>query len=173
VSDFVLDASLALQWFLEDETDRQYSLNVLAGLAEDRALVPVLWFYGVGNGLLMAFRRKRIGFDQIEGFLARLKALPIQTAQQTPSEILELPLLAQTQGLTNYDTAYLDIAMRGGLRLATSDRLLRQAAAATGVDTLFRGKIEPRNFNRFRHFSAARAIGRRILTQKSGSANSN
>ena len=60
MSNFVLDASLALQWFLEDETDRKYSLNVLAGLAEKRALVPILWFYEVGNGLLMAHRRKRI-----------------------------------------------------------------------------------------------------------------
>jgi hypothetical protein len=50
VSDFVLDASLALQWFLEDEADRKYSLGVLASLSEKRALVPILWFYEVGNG---------------------------------------------------------------------------------------------------------------------------
>jgi len=54
VSDFVLDASLALQWFLEDEQNRKYSLAVLASLSEKRALVPLLWFYEVGNGLLMA-----------------------------------------------------------------------------------------------------------------------
>ncbi len=44
MSDLVLDASLALQWFLEDETDRKYSLGVLASLSEKRALVPFLWF---------------------------------------------------------------------------------------------------------------------------------
>ncbi|HEV3302289.1 MAG TPA: type II toxin-antitoxin system VapC family toxin, partial [Planctomycetaceae bacterium] len=76
MSDFVLDASLALQWFLEDEADRKYSLAVLASLSEKRALVPMLWFYEVGNGLLMAYRRKRIALDQIDGFLVRLKALP-------------------------------------------------------------------------------------------------
>jgi predicted nucleic acid-binding protein len=59
VSDLVLDASLALQWFLEDEADRKYSLAILGGLYEKRALVPFLWFYEVGNGLLMAYRRKR------------------------------------------------------------------------------------------------------------------
>jgi hypothetical protein len=42
VSDFVLDASLALQWFLEDEADRKYSLAVLASLSEKRALIPLL-----------------------------------------------------------------------------------------------------------------------------------
>ncbi|HEX9759775.1 MAG TPA: type II toxin-antitoxin system VapC family toxin, partial [Candidatus Acidoferrales bacterium] len=69
MSDFVLDASLALQWFLEDEQDRQLSLDVLASLAEKRALVPTLWFYEVGNGLLMAYRRKRFPLDQMDDFL--------------------------------------------------------------------------------------------------------
>jgi predicted nucleic acid-binding protein len=55
----------------------------------------------------MAYRRERIALDQIDGFLSRLKALPIQAAQQTPTEILELPALAQVRGLTNYDAAYL------------------------------------------------------------------
>jgi predicted nucleic acid-binding protein len=77
VSDLVLDASLALQWFLEDEAGRQYCLSVLASLSTKRAAVPILWFYEVGNGLLMAYRRKRITFDQIDGFLTRLKASPL------------------------------------------------------------------------------------------------
>lgn len=54
MSEFVLDASLALQWFLEDEADRNYAMAVLASLSEKRAVVPSLWFYEVGNGLLMA-----------------------------------------------------------------------------------------------------------------------
>jgi len=133
VSDFVLDASLALQWFLEDEADRKYSLGVLASLSEKRALVPVLWFYEVGNGLLMAYRRKRISRGHVEGFLTRLKALPIEAAQQTPSEILELPALAQSHGLTNYDAAYLALAMRLHLPLATSDASLRKAVGSAGA----------------------------------------
>jgi predicted nucleic acid-binding protein len=133
VSDLVLDASLALQWFLEDEADRKYSLAVLASLSEKHALVPMLWFYEVGNGLLMAYRRKRIALDQIDGFLMRLKALPIQVAQQTPAEILELPALAQVRGLTNYDAAYLAVAKRFGVPLATTDKDLRSAAAFVGV----------------------------------------
>lgn len=54
MSDVVLDASLALQWFLEDENDRNYSLAILSSLSEKRAVVPILWFYEIGNGLLMA-----------------------------------------------------------------------------------------------------------------------
>jgi predicted nucleic acid-binding protein len=131
VSDFVLDASLALQWFLEDEENRKYSLAVLASLSEKRALVPLLWFYEVGNGLLMACRRKRITLDQVDGFLWGVKALPIEAAQQTPSEILELPALAQADGLTNYDAAYLALAPRSKSPLATSDSDLLRAVAST------------------------------------------
>jgi predicted nucleic acid-binding protein len=133
VSDFVLDASVALQWFLEDEADRKYSLGILASLSEKRALVPVLWFYEVGNGLLMAYRRKRIVLEQIQGYLARLSALPIDAAQQTPTEILELSALARAHGLTNYDAAYLALALRLDLPLATSDQGLRRAAPAAGA----------------------------------------
>lgn len=131
----MLDASLALQWFLEDEADRKYSVGVLASLSEKRAVVPPLWFYEVGNGLLMAYRRKRIPLHQMEGFLTRLKALPIEPAEQSPAEILNLPALAQTHGLTNYDAAYLALALRLGLPLATTDADLRKAATAAGVRT--------------------------------------
>jgi predicted nucleic acid-binding protein len=133
VSDFVLDASLALQWFLEDESERMYSLEVLSSLSENRAIVPTLWFYEVGNGLLMALRRKRILADQVDGFLARLRNLPINAAQQSAQEILELPAIAQAQNLTNYDAAYLALAMKSKLSLATTDNALRKAAASTGV----------------------------------------
>jgi predicted nucleic acid-binding protein len=133
VSDLVLDASLTLQWFLEDEAGRQYGLSVLASLSTKRAVVPILWFYEVGNGLLMAHRRRRITFDQVEGFLTRLKALPIDAAQQVPTELLELPALAQKHSLTNYDAAYLALAMRLSLPLATTDADLLRAAGAAGV----------------------------------------
>jgi len=82
----------------------------------------------------MAYRCKRIKLDQIDGFPTRLKALPIETAQQTPSEILELPALAQSHGLTNYDAAYLAVAARFKLPLATTDNDLRRTAASAGVD---------------------------------------
>jgi len=81
----------------------------------------------------MAHRRRRITLDQIDGFLTWLKALPIDAAQQVPSDILELPSLAQKHSLTNYDAAYLALALRLNLPLATTDADLRKAAAAAGV----------------------------------------
>jgi hypothetical protein len=60
LSEIVTDASVTLQWFLEDEIDRGYSLAILQRLSQDSAVVPVLWFYEVGNGLMTACRRKQI-----------------------------------------------------------------------------------------------------------------
>ena len=136
MNDFVLDASLALQWFLEDEADRKYSLEVLSSLSRKSAVVPLLWFYEVGNGLVMAQRRKRIRPNQIQEFLARLRTLPIDATEQTASEILNLPQLAQAHQLTNYDAAYLALAIATNLPLATNDSALRKAAAPAGVKIL-------------------------------------
>jgi len=136
VSDFVLDASLALQWFLEDEAGRQYSLKILDCLTARRAAVPALWPYEVGNGLLMAHLRKRITIEQIDGFLTRLKALPIDIAPEGRADTLALPALALKHGLTNYDAAYLALALRLALPLATTDADLLRAATAAGVQVL-------------------------------------
>jgi predicted nucleic acid-binding protein len=65
-----------------------------------------------------------------------LKALPIEAAQQAPSEILELPALAEANGITNYDAAYLALALRFNLPLATSDSDLLKAGASIGVRIL-------------------------------------
>jgi predicted nucleic acid-binding protein len=96
----------------------------------------MLWFYEVGNGLLVAYRRKRISVGQIDDFLRRLGALPIEVAQQTPSSLLKLPALARLHNLTNYDAAYLAIAVGSNLPLATTDSALRKAAAAADVQIL-------------------------------------
>jgi len=133
LSEIAIDASLSLQWFLEDEADRGYSLSVLRRLSEDTALVPILWFYEVGNGLIMACRRKRITYDQAAAYLARVRQLPIAVDTLAIEKILDLPDLAITYELTNYDAAYLELAIRKRLPLATTDGALRRAAVKTGV----------------------------------------
>ena len=134
MSQWVIDASLALQWFLEDESERDYSLAILAKLEDNEAVVPILWFYEVGNGLTMAHRRKRITLGQVTEFLGKVATLPIQVGEQEPGAILQLTRLAQAHGLTNYDAAYLDLAARLRLPLATTDKSLRRAAEVVGVE---------------------------------------
>jgi hypothetical protein len=102
----------------------------MASVSSQAFPANVQWFRScgseVGNGLLMAYRRKRITFDQIDGFLMRLKALPIDPAQQVPTEILELPAIAQKHSLTKTDTVRFHRAMFNFAHCTSSEpRLVR------------------------------------------------
>jgi len=133
VSSWAIDASLTLQWFLKDEEDRDYSLAVLAGLRDRDAIVPFIWAYEVPNGLVMAHRRTRLTVAQIQEILDNLAALPITIDHPEPVSIAALPALSLQHGLTVYDAAYLELALRLGLPVATRDKALQRAMAKLGV----------------------------------------
>jgi len=131
---FVVDTSLALKWFLADEEDRTDSLLLLRAISDaNRPVVPWLWFYEIGNALTVAVRRKRIAIEQLEEILHMLEQMPIDIDPPDRIDLLRLPHLARKHGLTTYDAAYLNLALRGKLAMATSDAALRKAALAEGV----------------------------------------
>src|SRR5712691_7452070 len=107
--------------YLKDEDDRTYSLDVLAGLTTNEALVPFLWTYEVANGLVMAHRRKRLAESDITTILQSLKTLPISVDPLDADGILQLPVLALKYQLMAYDAAYLEMALRLKLPIATKD----------------------------------------------------
>jgi predicted nucleic acid-binding protein len=129
----VLDASITLAWVFEDEAI-PYAEVVLEALAEVEALVPAIWSLEVGNGLVVAERRGRLNQAATVQFLALIGLLPITVEIQRTEQILgEILALARDQGISTYDAAYLHLAMRHGLPLATADEALRQAAVRIGV----------------------------------------
>jgi predicted nucleic acid-binding protein len=75
---FVVDASVALKWFLADEDECAGSLALLKSISDsNRPVVPWLWFYEIGNALSVAMRRKRINLEQLEEILQMLEQMPI------------------------------------------------------------------------------------------------
>ena len=110
---------------------------VLDRLRTAPAHVPALWELEIGNILLGAERRRRITEARAVEFLGILGDLDIRVEPDTPGRALRdvLPL-ARSQRLTTYDAAYLEIAMRLGLPLATKDAALIRAAAALKITTL-------------------------------------
>ncbi len=132
--EFVLDSSVTMSWFFADEATNATD-ELLDRLNSDgRAVVAAHWVLEVGNTLLMAERRKRSTVAESSHFLAILAALPIEMDQETISRAGTAGLaLARAQGLTVYDSAYLELAMRRSLPLATLDKQLRTAAKKTGV----------------------------------------
>jgi len=131
---FVLDCSATLPWIFEDEaTDATNRLRFdLRDGAE--ALVPSLWHLELANVLITAEKRKRIDRVRIEGFLETLQAYRIIVDDETTTRAWNATLdLAVRCKLSTYDAAYLELALRRRLPLATLDEALRKAAIAVGV----------------------------------------
>lgn len=133
VGPFVLDTSAAIAWCFEDE-QTPASAALMARLESDHAVVPPLWYWEVSNALLMAERRKRIDAVSAERFLRLLERLPIETDERCVDEAFrDARTLARTHKLASYDAAYLELANRLSLPLATRDDALIKAAKAAGV----------------------------------------
>jgi predicted nucleic acid-binding protein len=132
---FVLDASVALGWCFPDEGGSAVS-QARAQIALGGAVVPALWLLEVANGLVVAERRGRIAPGASGIFLEDLLALPIEV-EAAPADpgasTARLLELARSHGLSVYDAAYLDLALREDLPLATLDAALAAACASAGV----------------------------------------
>ena len=128
---FVLDNSVVAGWFLEDQAT-PYTEAVAARLEEDRAVVPALWQLEFANVLRTACRRKLIIASQAQRIIEQICSLPIEVDANTPGPA-ELVTLALRFDLSSYDAAYLELALRLQIPIATKDGPLRTAAEASGV----------------------------------------
>ena len=129
----VIDSSVSIAWCFPDEQD-DYSQSVLDALASERAIVPDLWHLEVANTLLVGERRKRSAQANTVTWLGFLASLPITVDEETKAQAFGNTLsLAREHTLSAYDAAYLELAMRRGLPLATLDDKLKTAAQTIGV----------------------------------------
>ena len=135
---FVLDASVALAWFL-DHPVPAYAIDIRRHLlANARAIVPTLWHLEIANALVVAERRKLLKADDLLLSLARLEQLIIQVVE-TRSDFWSLRQAVNTARefqLSAYDGVYLETAQAEGIPLATLDKNLRSAAVRAGVEVL-------------------------------------
>jgi predicted nucleic acid-binding protein len=132
----VLDSSAALAWFHTDETTPAVR-RVFELLIKNGAWVPSLWRIEVANVLEMGIRRGRHDIAFRHATLADLSLLPISLDLETDRQAWDATLqLAHRHRLTLYDAAYLELAKRRILPLATLDAVLRRAATAEGIHLL-------------------------------------
>jgi len=129
----VIDASLALAWCFPDEAS-EYADGVLVALEGRTVMVPRVWALEITNAVLVAERRKRVKQADVRRFVELLGGLTLieqsQTAIDTVSSVLPL---ARQYGLSAYDAAYLDVAIRQGAPLATLDSTLEKAGRSAGI----------------------------------------
>lgn len=133
---FVLDNSIAIAWCFEDEQTPAI-LDLLQQTAEQGAYAPTLWPLEAANALLVAERRGRVSTDRRWRLMGFLQALPIALDPHTASRIWDMTTrLAEHHNLSTYDAAYLELAMRRNVPLATLDEKLRRAADQLGTPLL-------------------------------------
>lgn len=133
----VLDASAALAWIFERHSPHEMTLakRLLDDLESAAVMVPALWHVEVANALLVAERRRVITEAQISAYLQRLSRLPIQTDPTSPAARQEgIVSLGRRLGLSAYDAAYLDLALRNDACLATFDKKLIAATRGVGAE---------------------------------------
>ncbi|MBA3563144.1 MAG: type II toxin-antitoxin system VapC family toxin [Gammaproteobacteria bacterium] len=123
--------SVTLPWYLEDERT-EFTDSLLVSLADIEAWVPALWRIEFTNALLTAMRRGRIDEDWFAESIEHAERLGLRI-DDTPVALSRISKLAFAGNLTAYDAAYLELAGRRRLRLATSDKELRRAASEIGV----------------------------------------
>ncbi|HEC11865.1 MAG TPA: PIN domain-containing protein [Acidiferrobacteraceae bacterium] len=133
---FVMDNSVAMRWLLESKkaSDQKYAETVLTSLSQTGAIVPNLWHLEASNVLLGAEKRREISASEVEQFITQLENLPIRVDPFTSHQSFNRTLaLSRIHKLSSYDGAYLELAIREGLPLATLDKNLTKAAKRVDV----------------------------------------
>ena len=134
---FVVDASMAFAWVLPNQASAEAEALLERIEAGVEAVVPSLWFLEVANGLLVAQRRKRVTAPERMLALVRLSALSLTVDEDAVRDVFgRTSTLAEQFGLSVYDAAYLEVALRRNLPLGTRDRALRSAAERSGIPEL-------------------------------------
>ena len=132
----VLDSSVTVAWYFADERTAAIDA-VLSQVTESGAIVPSLWRLEVANALHMAVKRKRIEAAYRDVSLDALRSLAIDIDSETDTHAWSSTLrLAERFQLTLYDAAYLELAQRRGVPLASLDQDLREAGAALSITLL-------------------------------------
>ena len=132
---FVLDNSVVTGWYLPDQATA-YTQAMATRLEADRAIVPALWQLEFANVLKTACTRGTLSLDAARQIVDTVAMLPIEIDSGVapgPRQLLEL---AMRYSLSSYDAAYLELAMRNGLPIASQDRSLREASLQAGIGLL-------------------------------------
>ena len=130
----VLDASTTLSWYFEDEQSAKADA-ILDRIIRTRAFVPGIWPLEIANSLRSGLRRGRLTKDYRDSVIVKLRTLPIIIDPDTADAAWQATLrLSDAHDLSVYDAAYLELAQRLRLPLATLDAKLKTAAEAAAVE---------------------------------------
>lgn len=128
---FVVDNSVVIGWLLPAQATA-YTRRILARVRREQIVVPSLWPVELANVMIVRQRRGAMTAAQIHAALQRIQRLGVSVDGE-PVAPENLFAVGERHGLSAYDAAYLELAQRRGIPLATGDVGLKRAACAAGV----------------------------------------
>ncbi len=132
--ELVLDCSLALAWTVPDEGSKAAECLLSRIDRESKLWIPALWWYELSNALTIAQRRERLSDSDALRLIELYRRLPLLTDTLLGADaVFRFRSLAQRYNLSAYDAAYLELAQRRGVGLASLDEALIKAARKAGV----------------------------------------
>ena len=135
MSYLVLDASTAIGWIVDKPTPRMAVRALHLLQSGTIGVVPDLWYYEVCNALMTAERRGRASAQVVSSHISDIERLAafLEVSPATPSALVTA---ARQSGLSAYDAAYFELALRRNLPLATLDEKVRAAAQSAGIELI-------------------------------------
>lgn len=128
---FVVDNSVVIGWLLPTQATA-YTRRILDRVRREEIVVPSLWPVELANVMIVRRRRGAMTPAQIHAALQRVQRLKIAVDGE-PVTAESLFAIGERHQISAYDAAYLELAQRRGIRLATGDDRLKRAARAAGV----------------------------------------
>lgn len=128
---FVVDASIAIAWFVKGQAT-EYTNALLRRAVRERIHVPALWHAEFSNALLVLTHRRKLQPERLGGIFDEIDALDLATDTEAPAA-RSLADLSRRFALSAYDAMYLELAIRLGLPIAAKDGPLSTAALRAGI----------------------------------------
>jgi predicted nucleic acid-binding protein len=132
--DFVVDNSVAVAWLYPGQAT-PYTEHLLERSTGNTLHTAFIWPAEFANAASVMVKRGLLTDD--------LGSAMIQTAEtfgfmvdRAPADLIKLYQISRQHSLSVYDAAYLELAMRLGIPLATRDKVL--AAASQSLDLYLR-----------------------------------
>ncbi|MEW5894948.1 MAG: type II toxin-antitoxin system VapC family toxin [Candidatus Omnitrophota bacterium] len=130
---FILDCSVYVSWCLNEATSGAAS-EILQSLAQKAVVVPPLWVYEVTNTLMVAVRMDRLTEEEARQLMSDLPLLPVSFDNPTIGTAASVFQIAHKHNLTAYDAAYIELALRLSLPIASLDEDIIKVSQKLGID---------------------------------------
>ena len=133
---FVLDASTALAWLLPGQSTPTAE-RAFRQAGKSPVVVPALWLIETQHVVLTMVRQKKLSAQEAWDIRMELRLLSKRVDMAQGPEVVDaIWSIASDHMMSCYDAAYVELALRLDLPLASDDSAIRTAVKRLGLALL-------------------------------------